>query len=827
MNTLYLALRMLRRDWRAGELGLLFMALTVAVTSVTSVGFFTDRIAQVLQRQANELLGADLVAVSSQPLTEQLSQTAERIGLRSARTVSFLSMVQGEDSNQLTEIKAVSPSYPLRGQVRVATRAFAPPEVTNMIPEPGAAWLDAQIMNQLRLSVGDSVSVGEAQLTVTRVLVQEPDRGGDFFSIAPHLLMNLEDVPKTQLIQVGSRVSYRLLLAGEPEQVLAYRDETEQHLKPDESFQSVQDARPEVRAALSRAQQFLGLAAFVSVLLACVAVASSARRFALRHLDTCAVLRCLGAAQAQIVRLYLSQLFCLGLLASLAGCVLGYLAQGFLVDVLGGLLATELPPPSLRPVAFGLLVGGVTLLGFALPPLLALKEVSTLRVLRREMEQSKPQSVMVYATGLFALAGLMLWQAGDLKLGFYLLLGALGVTLLLTAIAVTLLRLLSLVRARGGAAWRFGFANIARRPATSVTQMVALGLGIMALLLLTLVRSDLLASWDNSLPPEAPNRFIINIQPDQVDALQNFFAVQKISMPELHPTVRARLVKINGKVSAPGDYQDERAQRLMDREFNLSWARDLPSENQIIAGQWWSGADEKLFSVEEGIAETLGIKRGDSLTYSVAGEEFSGTVTSLRKVDWDSLRVNFFVIATPHLLQEYPTSYITSLYVPENRSDLLHKLVKVFPNVTVIDVAAILTQVRNIIGRVTLAVEYVFLFTVIAGLLVLYAAIQSTQDERRHESAVLRTLGASQRQLLQGLLAEFALLGLLSGLIASLAASLVAYVLATQIFHLPYNFNPWLVLAGVMLGVVGTGLVSSLGLRSVLRSPPLQTLREV
>jgi putative ABC transport system permease protein len=826
VNTIYLSLRMLRRDWRAGELGLLFIALIVAVTSITSVGFFTDRIAQVLQRQANELLGADLVAVSSQPLPTHLSQTADRIGLRSARTMSFLSMVQGKENNQLTEIKAVSPNYPLRGQVHVATRAFAQAEVTKAIPEPGDAWLDAQLMNQLRLSVGDPVSVGELQLTVTQVLVQEPDRGGDFFSIAPHLLMNLEDVPGTQLIQVGSRVSHRLLLAGEPEQVLAYRDETEQHLKPGESFQGVEDARPEVRAALSRAQQFLGLAAFVSVLLACVAVASSARRFTLRHLDTCAILRCLGAAQAQIIRLYFSQLFCLGLLASLTGCVLGYLAQEFLVDVLGGLLATELPSPSLRPVAFGLLVGGVTLLGFALPPLLALKEVPALRVLRRELGQSKPQSVTAYATGLLALLGLMLWQVGDLKLGFYLLLGALGVTLLLAVIAVALLRLVSLVRARG-AAWRFGFANITRRPGASVTQMMALGLGIMALLLLTLVRSDLLASWDNSLPPEAPNRFIINIQSDQVNALQNFFAVQKISTPELYPTVRARLVKINGRASALDNYQDERAQRLIDREFNLSWARDLPSENQITTGQWWGGTDEKLFSVEEGIAETLGIKHGDSLTYSVAGEEFSGTVASLRKVDWDSLRVNFFVIATPQLLQKYPASYITSLYVPEKRSDLLHKLVRVFPNVTVIDVAAILTQVRDIIGRVTLAVEYVFVFTVVAGLLVLYAAIQSTQDERRHESAVLRALGASQRQLLQGLLAEFALLGLLSGLIASLSASLVAYVLATQIFHLPYHFNPWLVLTGAMLGVIGTGLVSALGLRAVLRSPPLQTLREV
>ena len=828
MSLLALSLRMLMRDWRAGELRLLFIALIVAVTSVTSVGFFTNRIAQALQSQANELLGADLVLVSTQPLLEQLTNAAERFGLRSTHTVSFLSMVQTGDANQLTEIKAVSPDYPLRGQVRIAERTFAPPQVTSEIPQPGTVWLDTQIMNQLHLKTGDSVTVGEAQLTVAQVLVQEPDRGGDFFSIAPHLLMNLQDVPKTQLIQPGSRVSYRLLLAGEPQQVQAFRDDTEKRLTPGDTFQGVQEARPEVRAALSRAEQFLGLAAFVSVLLACVAVASSARRFTLRHLDTCAILRCLGATQASIIRLYLNQLFCLGILASLIGCVLGYLAQGFLVDVLGSLLATELPHPSLRPVAFGVLVGAVTLLGFALPPLLALKEVSTLRVLRREVEQTKPQSVTAYGLGLIVLSGLMLWQAGDIKLGLYLILGAISVALVLTVIAFALLRLLTLLRARGGAAWRFGFANIARRAGTSVTQMVALGLGIMALLLLTLVRADLLASWQSSLPPEAPNRFIINIQPDQVDSLRKFFVDQGMAAPEIYPMVRARLVKINGKLSAPSDYQDERAQRLMDREFNVSWAQELPRDNQITAGQWWSrGGDAKVFSVEEGIAETLGIKLGDTLTYFIAGDEVTGKVTSLRKVEWDSFRVNFFVIATPQLLRDFPSSYITSLYLPESQSGVLNSLIKVFPNFTVIDVAAIMTQVRNIIGRVTLAVEYVFLFTVIAGLLVLYAAIQSTQDERRHESAILRTLGASRRQLFQGLVAEFAVLGLLSGLIAAIAASLVAYVLAKQIFHLPYSFNLWLVLAGIMLGVVGVGLVSALGMRSILHQPPLQTLREV
>ncbi|MEO5573802.1 MAG: FtsX-like permease family protein [Gammaproteobacteria bacterium] len=824
-----LPLRMLRRDWRAGELRLLFIALVVAVASVTSVGFFTDRIAQALQRQANDLLGADLLLVSSRPPADTYSESAARLGVQRATTVGFLSMVLAGDKNQLSDIKAVSPGYPLRGQLQIADRVFAPGNVTRDIPQPGAAWLDAGLLNQLGVKLGGKVTVGEIELIVTAVLVQEPDRGGDFFNIAPRLMMNIKDVSKTGLIQTGSRVKYRLLVAGQAAAVNKFRDYVEAHPDPAVSVQGIDDARPEVRSALQRAEQFLGLAALISVLLASVAVASSARRFTLRHLDDCAIMRCLGATQAAITRIYTLQMLALGVLASLAGCALGYVAQLALVDLLGSLVAAELPLPSLRPVGIGLLVGLVTLLGFAVPPLLALKEVSTLRVLRREIGLAQAQSLRAYALGLALLAGLMFWQAGDIKLGAYLVGGTLAALILFGAVAYGLVRVLGLIRARGGVAWRFGLANIARRASSSVAQILALGVGIMALLLLTLVRGDLLASWENSLPPDAPNRFVINIQPEQLGELQAFFNAKGMLKPVLYPMVRARLMQINGKPVAPEKYKNERAERLAEREFNLSWAQDRPSHNQLIAGQWWdsNNAGKGLLSLEQGIAETLGVKLGDSMTYTVGDKSFTATVANLRKVDWDSMRVNFFVIATPGVLAGYPASYITSLYVPEDRSTLLNELVQAFPNFTVIDVAAIMAQVRRIIDRVSLAVEYVFLFTVLAGLLVLYAAIQSTQDERRHESAILRALGASRRQLLQGLVAEFTVLGLLSGWVAALAASALGYILAKQVFNLSYTFNPGLWVAGMLVGVLGVGLVSTLGIRSILRQPPLQTLREV
>lgn len=827
MRTAALALRLLRREWRAGELRLLLVALIIAVTAVTSVGFFTDRIEQVLQSQANELLGADLVVSSRHAIAEELFEAAAGFNLQRAQSLGLLSMVLTAEKNQLAAVKAVSPGYPLRGQLRIAERPFAPSSVTDAIPQAGTVWLDPTLSSQLGLEVGDKISVGEAEFKISAVLAQEPARRGNLFNIAPRLMMNLQDLPETQLVQVGSRINYQLLLAGEVDNVQAYRDYAEARLAPGEDLQGVEDARPEIRAALERARQFLGLAALVSMLLAGVAVAISARRFTLRHLDNCAVMRCLGASQSLIMRLYLIQMLCLGLVASLIGCLLGYLAHTILVDLLGSLVKVDLPPASLQPVAFGLLVGLVLLLGFAMPPLSALGGVSTLRVLRREIGAS--QRLSVYGLGAGLLVGLMLWQAGDPTLGIYMVLGTLAALLFLGGVAFILVRLLRPFRDRGGGAWRFGLANIARRAGSSVVQVVALGLGIMALLLLTLVRGDLLASWQDSLPPDAPNRFIINIQPDQQTALEAFFEREQLTAPELYPVVRGRLIEINGQVVSANDYQDnEYATGLLEREFNLSWTENIPNDNKITAGQWWTPEDigKRLLSVEDGVAETLGIDLGDSLTFSVAGEEFSAKIESLRTVEWDSFQVNFYIIAAPGVLNEFPASHITSFYLPDDRAEALNDLVEALPNLTIIDVAAIMAQVRHIIERVTLAVEYVFLFTVLAGFLVLYAAIQSTQDERIHESAILRMLGARRSQLLQSLIVEFTVLGLLAGLVASIAASVLGYILAERVLNLPYTFNPWLWLVGVTLGTLIVGIIGAFGTRFILRQPPLQTLRE-
>jgi putative ABC transport system permease protein len=828
MNGLALSLRLLRREWRAGELRVLAASLVIAVASVTSVGFFTDRVGRALAQQANILLGADLVVISDHPLDAVVEREALRRGLQTAHTVSFPSMVLHGERAQLAEIKAVSRGYPLRGQLRVAVRPFAADRVSVDIPEPGTAWLDERLFAQLDDSPGGNLEVGKSRLAAAAVLTQEPDRAGVLFGIAPRLLMNLADIPATGLIQEGSRVTYRLLVAGETRSVESFRTWLAARLKRGERLEGVADARPEIRAALTRAERFLGLAALTSIVLAAVAVVMATRRFMARHLDNCAVMRCLGAPQRLILRLYLYQFILLGLAASLVGCGFGYAGQMILSQRLGSLISAELPLPSLLPAVQGMLIGMVTLLGFSLPFLQQLKYVPALRVLRRELGPPRRFGLLGFALGLAGISGLVLWQAGDVRLGGYVLAG-LGAAILFAALlALLLIRALSGVRRQAAASWRYGLANIARRAGGSVAQVTAFSLGMLVLLLLTVVRGDLMQSWQSTLPADAPNRFIINIQPDQVQPLREFLQGRHIATPGLYPMVRGRLLAINGKPVVTGDYSDERAQRLVEREFNLSWAGRLPADNQIVAGRWWAsdGHGAAQLSVEEGIAGTLGIKLGDSLSYSVGGATFRARVANLRKVDWDSFHVNFFVIASPGVLDNFPASYITSFHLPTAQGRLLDEMVKTFPNLTVIDVAAVMNEVRAIMDRVAGAVEFVFLFTWLMGFTVLYAAIAATRGERIYEAAILRTLGASRRQLLLGLFAEFAGIGVLSGLAAALGASGTGYVLSTKILHLPYVFNFWLLPIGMAAGAVGIGAAGVVGCYGVVNQPPLQTIRD-
>jgi putative ABC transport system permease protein len=823
-----LALRLLLRDLRAGELMLIVLALVVAVASVTTIGFFADRVHLALARQANLLLGADLVLIADRPPPAAFEAEARRRGLAVVSMLRFPSMMQRGDANLLASVKGVTPGYPLRGEVRIADRLFGPERRANGIPAPGTVWVDERLYSQLGLALGDRVTLGRSQFTVAAILTYEPDTSIGFLSAAPRVHVNHADIAATGLIQPGSRVRYRLMVAGEDHAVEGYRAWLEPRLEAGQRVEGIRDARPEVRAALERAERFLNLAALLTVVIAAVAIALSARRFLQRHLDACAMMRCLGAAQGTIVRLYLTHFTVLGLLASAVGCALGLLAQLLLSYWLSNAVSVDLPLPGALPAAQGVATGIVLLLGFALPPLAALAQVPTLRVIRRELGAPRAGGWSGYGLAILAIAALILWRAGDLKLALIVLGGFLASVF--AAALVTGALILALARWRsGGVAWRFGIANLRRHALGSIAQVIALGTGLMALLTLTIVRGDLLSAWEKTLPPEAPNRFIVNIQPEQLGPLSAFFIAHGVTEPRLFPMVRGRLIAINGRSVSAADYEDERARRLINREFNLSWAATLQSDNEIVSGKWWgiAPAAREQFSMESGIADSLGVRLGDTLTFNVAGDAVRASVTSLRKVDWDSFNVNFFVLAPPGFLDRHPATYVTSFYLPPQRIEVLNALVRAFPNLLVIDVARILGEVQRMMDQVARAVQFVFLFTLIAGVIVLYAAIAGTRDERLYQASILRALGASRAQVRRAQLAEFGALGALAGLLAGAGANALGVLIAIKVLHLDYGFKGEVWAIGILCGAVGIAIAGYLGTRTALRVAPLRVLQRL
>lgn len=823
-----LAWRLLRRELRAGEIRLLFAALVVAVAAVTAVGFLADRVRQALVLEAHQLLGADLVLVADHPWPAKVAERAAGAGLSLARSEIFPSMVLAGDRAQLADIKAVGGAYPLRGQVRIAPGSGRADRVVNGGPAPGEAWVEERLAAQLGIAVGDTVGVGRLPLRIAGILTQEPDRGINFFTLAPRLMMRVEDLPATGLIQAGSRIGYRLLVAGEAAAVKDFRQWLETCLERGERIEDAGNARPEMRSALERAQRFLGLATLLTVVLAALAVALAARRYMQRHLDACAIMRCLGATQNELAWLHGVFFLLLAGLAAAVGCGVGYGAHEILQRLLAGIVDGALPPPSPLPAVQGMLVAAVLLIGFALPPVLRLRGVPTLRVLRREMAPAPGTLFGAYGVGALLCGGLVFWMAGDPKLGAYVLGGFAGAGLLFLAFGHGVLLLLGSLRGAGRSGWRQGLANLRRHRWADTLQVVALAVGIMAMLLLTVTRNQLLAAWQQSVPPDAPNRFVINIQPDQVGPVGDMLAAEGIRT-EVLPMVRGRLTAIDEReVSAAAYPEDERAQRLVEREFNLSWRADLPPGNRMVAGRWFrpGEAGQPVASVEEGLANTLGIRLGDRLTFTIAGEKRSFTVVGLRKLDWDSMRVNFFVLTPPGVIDSSPASHITSFHLDPGNAGLAHALVARFPNLTVIDVGAILAQLRDLMGRVAQAIQFVFVFTIAAGAVVLYAALLAAADERRYELAVLRAIGASRRQLRTALIVELAAVGAVAGLIAAGGALVVGAVVARQVFQLELPITLVLLPASALVSALLAVALGWLAVSRMLNRPAANLLRE-
>jgi len=829
MNIFQLSFKHLLREWRSGELYILFFALVIAVAAVSSVSFFADRIQNALSNQANELLGADLLLSSDHPFDNQYIEKANDLNLQHAKQLTFPTMVLAESGGQLVWLKAAESNFPLRGNLGISKEMFAPETRVDRMVGPGKIWVEPRLLTALNIGVGDSVALGDKSFQIDAILLSEPGRGGDLFNVAPRVLMNYGEIQATGLVQAGSRIRHVLLVAGDSQDINKYRKYVTDQQDVSIRMQGIRDSRPEIRVALSRAEQFLGLAALTSVILAGVAVALAARRYSQRHLDHCAIMRCVGAKQSLITQLYTLQILYLGLAASFVGCVVGYFTHELLISLLGSFAGVVLPSASILPFLFGMAIGLITLAGFALPPILSLRKVPALRVLKRDLGDFSAPKFFSYVIGIASLSLVMVWQANDVKLGLYMVLGAMGTIAILALCAFLLLFILRMSKQKFTNPWWYGLRNLLRRPATSVVQIIAFGLSIMALLVLTLIRGDLLDEWQASIPVDAPNRFLINIHPGQVQGLEEFYSTRQLKVPIFHPMIRGRLVEVNGQEISAESVNNRQAKQLLSREFNLSWAQNMALDNIILKGRWWSEEETKtdLISIEKSVMENLNIELGDRLKFKVADLFFEATVSSVREVDWGSFGANFYVIAKPGLLDDMPTTYMSPFYLPPEKYNFLNELVSEFANITVIDVAAIMTHVREIISRVTMAVEYVFLFTLLSGVMVLFAGIQATHDERMLENAVIRTLGGNRKQILQSLTAEFVSLGLLSGLVAAILASVVAFVIAQYVLKMPVQWNLSVWSYGLLGGAFGIGLVGVWGSIGVIRQPPLQILKKI
>ncbi len=822
-----LAARQLLRDARAGELRVLFFALLVAVAASSAIGYFSARLNDAMLLRASEFLAADLRLSGSTPASQEQIDAGLKLGLDHAQAVEFSSVVAAENGIQLASVKAANSLYPLRGELRSAAEPYAAEEVGSG-PRPGEVWAEARLMVALNLKIGDELEIGAKTLRLSRVLTYDPDTAGDFYSLTLRVLMHLDDLAATEVVQPGSRVRFRELWRGDTETLAAYRQAVEAGLEPNQRLDDARDGNRQVGGALGRAERYLNLASLAAVLLAGVAVALSAARFAARRFDASALLRCLGLSRHEALALFGLQLALLGLIASVLGALLGWAGQHVLFYLLRGLIPDDLPPADLWPALAGMATGLVALAGFALPPLAALGRVPPLRVLRRDMLPVPASSWLVYGAALVAL-GLIMWRLSlDLKLTLALLGGGLLAALLLGGLLLLGLQSLRRLLQRAALPWRLGLGQLLRHPLAAAGQSLAFGLILLAMALIALLRGELLDTWQDQLPEDAPNHFALNVLPAERDAFAARLAELSPHPTPLYPVVPGRLIMINDEPVRQLVTKESRGERAIQRDLSLTWAERLPSDNLITAGSWWGAehaSDLPGVSVEAELAESLQLKLGDRLRFNVGGIEREAQVTSLRQVDWDSFQPNFYMIFEPQTLQDLPATYLTSFYLPPGQDAELIKLSRAFPSVTLLQVDALLAQLRSILAQVTLAIEYVLLFVLAAGITVLLAGLQATLDERIRQGALLRALGAERKLLISARRAEFGLLGAAAGLLAALGCELVSFLLYRYAFDMSWQPHPWLLLLP-LIGALLIGLAGVLGTRRALNASPLSVLRE-
>ena len=827
MMRLNLALKLLWRDSRSGELTILVLALIIAVTSSTAIALFADRLQRTMITQAADFMAADLVIASPTTIPEEWLSNAAKLKLSQAQAAEFPSVLIEHGELLLASIKAVSAAYPLRGFLKTAAADYQSETVVHRGPEVGTAWVEKRILSALNLNLGDPLTVGEKKLTIANVITYEPDRRGDFYSFSPRVMINDQDLLATGILQPGSHVHYSFQFSGDSGALIEFNHRIKPLLNPSQRIMDVHEDRPELGSALERAERYLGLSSVIVILISGVAIAMATRRYTERHFNATAILRCLGCTQNEILWLYGSQFVVLGLLSSAIGCLLGWFAQEALFHLLSALLPQHVANARLLAVFFGLIVGMSILLGFALPPLLRLKKVSPLRILRRELDPLPSSSWLIYGLAMAVISVLVWRYTNDLKMTAVIIGVGLCVVLLLGFLVYTFLRFSRRVLPHISLAWRFGLQNLLNNSRGSAGQILAFSITLVAMVLSFTVHTDLINDWQEQLPENAPNHFALNIFPGQQSSIQQDLQQQKINGSQFYPVIRGRLVAINNTPVQQIVSKDTPGESATHRELSLTWTKELPVDNKITAGTWWNATQTGLVSVEQKLADSLQIKLGDRLTFTIGSQQITASVTSIRELQWATMKPNFYMVFSPGTLDVYPSTFITSFYLPENQKDFLNALVKKYPNTTILEVDLILRQFKTILNQLTAALNYVLCFALMAGFTVLFAAVYATLDNRVHEGALMRTLGANRAFLRKTHMIEFGLLGLISGLLAVIISEAMLYALYTQVMHINYRIHFYLWGIVPLIGALCVGMAGCWGVRSVVKKSPLQVLSEL
>lgn len=827
------------RSFRSVEFAWLLVALIISVASLSSVAYLADRMQRAFERDAKQLIAADVLVQADQPIPEQFEKNARLKGLSTAQTIVFPTMSSFKSQTRLVALKAVSDGYPLRGVIKTSdSLADLKGVATTAIPNPGAVWVDSALMPSLNINIGDELALGQAKFKVEAIITQELDKGAGFLNFAPRVMIREDELTKTQLIGLGSRVTYRLLVSGDERDIAKFTAWADQEIQDQQlrgiKSEGVDNSQPLMRATLDRAEKFLSLVAILTAMVAAVAMALAAKRYITKQAQSTAIWKCLGASRQQVLWEHGRASLFIALIGGVGGAFLGWLGHQALLYFLGDLLVSDLPPASIWPLIWSVMVSIILLIGFVWPPLLSLSQISPLRVIRKEVIVNAPSAWLLMFLGLATFFGLLLLVAKDLKLASLTLGGFglaailfVGVAWLIVKLAANLAEHTILGR---DVVQRFAWQSLSRRSLFTGLQIASLAIAIMALLLLAVVRQDLLQAWKSSSPPDAPNRFLINIQPEQKKQLEKDLLDSGVEKVTLYPMIRGRLTHINEQLVLPQNYQDGRAQRLVDREFNLSYAAELPEKNKVVAGSWHGNTTQAELSIEAGIAKTLQLKLGDQLMFDIAGLNVQAKITSIRQLDWGSMRVNFFAILPPTLMSDMPQTWITAYRQTPSKDKQLPidiALVAKFPNITVVDVESALNQVQDVLDRLSAAIELLFLFTIAAGVLVLGAALGATQDERLKDAALLKTLGASRAQIQKSFFTELLVIGFISGSLAGGGAVAVGWGLAHFVFEMSFPI-PWIVfLYGTIFGMV-ICLMGGLWLqRKISNTSSMEVLRQI